>query len=604
MAASPPRLTFPVLLGFAWAITAGMLLADRWAEMGQRLFDADDAMRLVELREFLAGHTWFDLHETRVNPPMGYDTHWSRLIDAGLAGLFLIFHSFAQRDLAEQLTRAVWPLLWLLVAMTGVAALAWRMAGRNAALIALVLSACAIPAFQHFKPGRVDHHNVQIALSLAVVAAAAWSDRARHAAALAGALTGLAATVGLESLPFLVTSGAALALRFAWVGAGVAANTPASETAARPLASFGLAVAASTLLGFVVSVAPRQWGDPACDAMAANWLVATAGVGLGLALVTSTLSRAGGRARFAAIGLACGSALLAFILVEPICIHGPFAMTDHAVKAIWLDRVDEMEPLVGFVRSFPLVGAWMCSFPLVGLLAVLWLTRDCDIRLDFGFLLAAAALIVAVAATFGAEKVYSYAMWLSMPIVAALVSRLIASAGWRAGGVRLAAALMLTPTTVTAATMTVIQTVADQASARPGASERAVCTRNEAYEPLARLRPGLVATEINYGPYVLALTQHSVVAAPYHRITDGILSAHTIVTAPPEEARRVIEANRVSYVATCGHRSSTGIVPAAGSLWADLDAGRVPAWLEQIPGSREGQFTVYRVRQQRSRPGA
>src|SRR4029077_9642130 len=140
----------------------------------------------------LAGGGWFDLHEFRLDPPTGYDTHWSRLIDAGLAGLYLAFRPFVAPDLAEQLMRAVWPLLWLLAAMAAVTALAWRIAGRNAALAALVVCAGALPAFQHFKPGRIDHHNVQIVLALAVIAAAAWSDHVRHAAALAGALTGLA----------------------------------------------------------------------------------------------------------------------------------------------------------------------------------------------------------------------------------------------------------------------------------------------------------------------------------------------------------------------------------------------------------------------------
>jgi len=40
-------LTFVGLLLLAWAATAGLMLADRWPEMGQRLFDGDDAMRLV-----------------------------------------------------------------------------------------------------------------------------------------------------------------------------------------------------------------------------------------------------------------------------------------------------------------------------------------------------------------------------------------------------------------------------------------------------------------------------------------------------------------------------------------------------------------------------
>ena len=124
------RSNFPVLLGLAWALTAAVLLAERWPEMSVRLFDADDAMRLTQVRDFLAGRGWFDLHDARVDPPNGYDTHWSRLIDLGLAGLYVAFRPFADVNLAEQLMRAVWPLLWLLVAMASVAALAWRLGGR------------------------------------------------------------------------------------------------------------------------------------------------------------------------------------------------------------------------------------------------------------------------------------------------------------------------------------------------------------------------------------------------------------------------------------------------------------------------------------------
>jgi hypothetical protein len=57
----------------------------------------------------------------------------------------------------------------------------------------------------------------------------------------------------------------------------------------------------------------------------------------------------------------------------------------------------------------------------------------------------------------------------------------------------------------------------------------------------------------------------------------------------------------VSYVAICGHGTSTGVAPAAGSLWGELDAGRIPSWLEQIAGSREGPFRVFRVRREQER---
>ena len=125
----------------------------------------------------LAGQGWFDLHEARAQPPLGYDSHWSRLIDAGLAGRSWLFGLFAEPAIAERLMRTVWPLLWLLPTIGGMAAIAWRIAGREAALVALLLAILGLPAFQQFRPGRIDHHNVQIALSLSRFAATVWSDR-------------------------------------------------------------------------------------------------------------------------------------------------------------------------------------------------------------------------------------------------------------------------------------------------------------------------------------------------------------------------------------------------------------------------------------------
>ena len=100
---------------------------------------------------------------------------------------------------------------------------------------------------------------------------------------------------------------------------------------------------------------------------------------------------------------------------------------------------------------------------------------------------------------------------------------------------------------------------------------------------------------------MLALTPHAVVAAPYHRVVGGMLAADAILRGSPADARRAVDADRVSYVAICGRITSTGVAPAAGSLWAELDAGRIPAWLEQIPGSRENQFRVFRVRREQER---
>src|SRR5690349_7039755 len=104
---------FAVLVGLAWLVIVVDLIVKHWAATGLTLSDTDDAMRLVQMRDFLHGQGWFDMHQARLGPPAGYDSHWSRLIDAGLAGLFLLFQHFVDPALAERLMRVVWPLLWI-----------------------------------------------------------------------------------------------------------------------------------------------------------------------------------------------------------------------------------------------------------------------------------------------------------------------------------------------------------------------------------------------------------------------------------------------------------------------------------------------------------
>src|SRR5579872_6829055 len=63
----------------------------------------DDAMRLAQVRDLLAGQSWYDLTQWRMNVPFGLPMHWSRLIDAPIAGLILLFRQFLAPQPAETL---------------------------------------------------------------------------------------------------------------------------------------------------------------------------------------------------------------------------------------------------------------------------------------------------------------------------------------------------------------------------------------------------------------------------------------------------------------------------------------------------------------------
>jgi hypothetical protein len=575
---------FAILLVACWVVVMLQLLAKDWATAARTMTDTDDAMRLVQVRAFLAGQGWFDLHEARLAPPVGYDSHWSRLIDAGLAGLFLFFRVFTDAARAEFLMRITWPLLWLMPAIAAVAALSWRLGGRLAALVTLLLLVVGMPAFHQFRPGRIDHHNVQIALALAVLATAAWADRARYAAAGCGALTGLALGVGLEGLPFEAIAGIFLAVRYA--------VDPARAPALR---AYGLALAFATLGAFLVGVGPDHWARSACDAIAVNWMMPVAAAGLMSAAATALpLGRA---ARWSVLfGIGVIAAAL-FAAIEPRCLAGPYAIMDPSARTVWLSHVGEMQPLLQLLRDDPQAAAAIFAFPATALVALAWLGRDATLRRNPGYLVSGAAALVSFAMTVAAAKSYNYAVWMGMPLVALFALHLGVRIHAQTLAARFLVVILLTPAVVSWVAVALVQ-VAGTNESHPNPRVARGCFDSSNYAVLERLPRGVVAADVDYGPFILALTPHAVVGAPYHRQATGILDSHKVFALAPALARAVIDARSVDYLVTCGDEPPSGLSAAErdSGLAGRLVAGDLPDWLEKMPSEPGQAFTVYRIR--------
>src|SRR5580704_7079827 len=105
-------------VGFLTALGLVLALTLSWPSVTKvwltgAFANTDDAMRLVEVRDWLAGQAWFDLHQYRLDPPGGVDMHWTRVLDVPLAFLIKAFSMFLQTGEAERLTRIVFPLTLL-----------------------------------------------------------------------------------------------------------------------------------------------------------------------------------------------------------------------------------------------------------------------------------------------------------------------------------------------------------------------------------------------------------------------------------------------------------------------------------------------------------
>lgn len=212
-------------------------------------------------------------------------------------------------------------------------------------------------------------------------------------------------------------------------------------------------------------------------------------------------------------------------------------------------------------------------------------------KLQFHTLLAIALMLIAIVSGFFAGRMLNYVFWLGFPLVAAsfatIASRFL---GERMLPTALAS-VALSPFGVRVIVSLGLIAFHSHETEQP-AMTVTKCYNSSAYRELMQQRPGLVLANISMGPFILANTQNSVLNAPYHRMSWGILKSHEILSSSSRQAEVKMRALQIDYLVTCAF---TARAPAKGSIEADLRAGRIPEWLETR--SSKGQLLqIYSVR--------
>jgi hypothetical protein len=112
---------------------------------------------------------------------------------------------------------------------------------------------------------------------------------------------------------------------------------------------------------------------------------------------------------------------------------------------------------------------------------------------------------------------------------------------------------------------------------------------------LAQQKRGVVLAPLDLGPDLLLATHHSVMATGHHRGAQAIHDNLLSFISPPDQARQVMRAYGVTYVALCP-ALATAQNYAAGGLAQSLIAGRAPDWLEPLPSVSGEGLRVWRVK--------
>jgi hypothetical protein len=574
-----------LFVGAVWVILVMASLAMRGERALEAYPDPDDAMRLVEVRDLLNGQDWYDLTQHRLDPALtpagGVPMHWSRLIDAPIAALIVAFKPLLGAERAEQAAFMLWPMIPALLLLPAAGFIGRRLAGRNGSVLAVLAAAFAAFTVSVYAPGRIDHHNIQVALGVALIAALMADARGLRAVALAGLFSGLTLAIGMETLPYVVLGGIVVALR--WV---LDAPTPSSAFLAYT-GSFALVAS----LGLAVNAPPAEWLVAHCDVVSAVYL-APLWLSTGIAAAGAVLRVDRGRGgRLAIAALAAGAAVAAVALQNRACLAGPYAEVDPLLFTAWMNHLREARSAFDLFAANPVNFCAVFALPLAAAVAVALMGRG-PARI------AGLALAVAIVTALWQVRTLPFAATLASALVAAGVALAMRRTGATPaaqliGGVVLSNPMLIALAATLAASLAV--PLNDAQRTRQARTADVDCLRREDYRALAGLPPGLVLGNIAFGPLVLAETPHSVLAAPYHRNRAGILDAVAALTSPPEAAHAVVAQRGIAYIAICAGSAEFDVQMAArpGSLFEGLQAGRVPDWLERVPGS--GHTLIFRV---------
>ncbi len=556
---------------------------------GQIGFDPDDAMRLVQIRDFLAGQSWFDVTQYRMGPDGGTDMHWSRVADIPMLILITFFDLFLSYDRAEQLAYIIWPPLSIGLVIWGLFAGARHMGARQTDVLTALVAFVTLLGFFRFLPGAIDHHNLQMGLLAVSIGFALDPDMRSRSFVISGIAAGISVTIGPEVYFFLALICGFFALNWLFNPIKAKHGTQA----------MGFGFAAILALIFFGTIAPSRYGVIYCDSYSLITFLACSTGGVGLALSARFLSEKPFRTRLFAL-IVLGAVCTAIFLTQaPQCLANPLDSLPMDVQTEWLDNIQEAKPLLENPDEWIAQLPYSLGLPVVALLVLVWRIRRGELDFRVGFLLA--LIVLCIGLTFYQVRFGGFGHLASLFVTAPWVGELYVKGRQKEGpNVNYIFAAALCVPTFWALPGILVMPENEAKTEQKEASEQ--CYSDDVVAVLNDLELGRFLASTNDSAELLMLTHHSALAGNYHRNIVGISESIKMVKATPDVAFPLIRDNKIDYVLFCNTAkdaddSETTTPEAELSLAGALFAGIVPDYLEPVTEPMEdGLVYIFRVK--------
>lgn len=573
-----PAVIIAALVAFA------MLGMGDWADLWTGdLADADDHLRIVQIRDLLAGQPWFDTVQHRINPPFGGQSHWSRFIDAPVGALVTLCQALLGPQVGERVAMLTWPFLLLIATFFALDRVLRRVGDDWVRWVGLGVASISWLAIFQYLPFRIDHHSAQ-QLCFAIAFACIVGRRDQRSAALAGVAMAMQASISIEGLAHIIIVGALFGAR--WLMTGREGERLRANVWATTAALFAFTL---------ISRGPGVVLASQCDAISAPYLALMAALSV-LLWPTMRLAeqRPGLLPRLAALGVSGAVAVGAMGLVEPLCYAGPFAALPPYVRQFWYNNVLEGLPVWQQPRD---ALAIIVVPPLVGLIATArsyLRARGSQMERTWFEL-----LFLAIACTMLGVLVMramNIAMFVVMPGVACTIVDLWRASRGQSNSARRVIGVIPALLFVPPVAASIAELPLRNAAAVTEEPDSSSCTIAAVRGLLAPLDDALVFTQIDIAPMVLAVSDVKVVATGHHRNAAAMERVMRAFMSDAATARSQV--GDAPYLLFCPglpeprnyreHSSRDSLV------WR-LSSGRPPEWLERVNAPTPGGPQLYRV---------
>ena len=569
----------------AWLGFAAYFVINKWDAI--RFFalpDTDDNMRMMQVRALLQGQGWYDLRQYRLNPPLGANIHWSRLVDIPLAGLILLLRPFAGSG-ADRIAAAIAPMLPYLLLLFSITATVRRLIDPRAYPLAFLALVFAASANGMFMPMRIDHHGWQLALLALGVSAIADPKRIRGGATL-GIASSLSLAIGLEMLIYLAIAGATMVLF--WID-------EADER--ERLRAYAVTLGGGTSAAFLLFASTDNW-RAVCDALSPVWL-SDAVLGGALLFILAMISPADWKRRLALAAVA-GVIVAAFhAFVWPHCLQRLEGVSPE-VEQLWLSHVREARP---FYRHGWRIAPLIIALPVTGAIGwalLIWLRRKDreQLRRTIG---AAAPGLAALLLLFWQTRTGPAAQMLGT-IGAATLAWTLLPPLWnsRFSVVRVlgtTVAVVICAGAIVPLLLNIVppeKTTAFQKSI--GVANR-LCASVWGLRPVAQQPRGMVMTFVDLGPRLITVTHHDAVTGPYHRNGEQIADVMKFWRGDASQARAIADKYKAAYVLSCPNSSTATIFMSETpkGFYMQLQRGQVPSWMKPVALPKDSPYRMWKI---------